>query len=69
MKTLLTLSALAALVAFVLVPISFEFAVSLLFAVGLAGIVASDYGHAARQLRLRSAPAVAHRPERFRLAA
>jgi hypothetical protein len=69
MKTLLALSALAALVAFVLVPISFEIAVSLLFAAGLTVIVAGDYGHVVRPLRLRSAPVAAQRSERFRLAA
>lgn len=61
MKTLPTLLFVAALSALVLVPVSFEIAVSLFFAAGLAGIVASDYGyerHAAQRVgaRARIAP-------------
>ena len=69
MKALPVLTFIAALVALVSLPASFETTVSLLFVAGLASLMASDY---ARVLPLpRAAPvAVAtKRTERFGLAA
>lgn len=70
MKTLLPLSFVAALGAFVLLPVSFEISLSVLTVTGLAAIVVADY---TRALRPRLAPTgagvpVARRRERLQLA-
>jgi hypothetical protein len=71
MKTLLALTSVAALVAFVLFQFSFEISVSLLFATGFAAIVISDYTRPVRSLVPASAvkAGAARRKERLGLAA
>ena len=72
MKTLPALAFIAALVAFVLLPVNFVATVSALFGAGLAAILISDYRRGLRPLKLRTAPVVAltpQRSERFGLAA
>jgi hypothetical protein len=70
MKTLPAVTFLAALVGFVVLPLSFEVTASLLFAAGFGAIVFSDYTRVARSLR-RPIPVPIHSPrkERFGLAA
>jgi len=53
MKTLPVIAFLAALAAFVLVPLSFETSGSLLFSAGLLCILMGDYGRPVRSLQLR----------------
>lgn len=63
---------LVALVAFVLFPLNFEIAGSLLFVAGFAAIVVRDYGRLPRPLTIsRPAPVTVTEPrrERFGLAA
>src|SRR5260221_2308701 len=73
MKTLPALAFLAALVAFVLLPLRFETTGMILFAAGFAAIAVGDYARKRRPLRVSafSAPVVAApgRKERFGLAA
>jgi hypothetical protein len=73
MKTLPALGFLAALVAFLIFPLSVEVTGSLLFAAGFTAIAISDYTRRARPLALPLAPVVAMRApgyrERFGLAA
>ena len=69
MKTLSALSLSAALAAFLFVSAGFMAAVSLLFAVGFAAIVATDYMRQPRPLRMVPAAVVPARKERFGLAA
>ena len=69
MKTLPILALLAAFVAFVLISFSFEIALSVVFATGLAAIVIGDYSRAIRASALRPVRVVAQRTERFGLAA
>jgi hypothetical protein len=73
MKTLPALGFLAALVAFLIFPVSFEMSGSLLFAASFVAIAISDYARRARPLAVRLAPVVAmptaSRRERFGLAA
>ena len=70
MKTLPALTFIAALAAFVLLPLNFEVTASLLFAAGFAAIFLSDYSRVARSLR-QPIPVAVHSPrkERFGLAA
>lgn len=74
MKTLpilASIASLAALAAFVLLPLSFEMTCSLLFGAGLAAIVYSDYARVIRsgQMQYATAAVPAKRSERFGLAA
>ena len=72
MKTLTALTFIAALVAFVLLPLNFVVTGSLLFAAGLVSILVADYGRVHRPRAVRVAPVVAalpRRTERFGLAA
>jgi hypothetical protein len=71
MKTLLALASIAALSAFSLSFVSFEFATSLLVGVGLVAIVLNDYSRRVRPLVAEVAPGgtPAQNRERFRLAA
>ena len=73
MKTLPALGFLAALVAFLIFPLSVEVTGSLLFAAGFAAIAISDYTRRSRALALPVAPVVAMPAapsrERFGLAA
>ena len=72
MKTIPLLAIIAALGAFVLsVPLSFEVAVSTVFAAGLVGILLADYARILRPARLQLAPVdfSTQRSERLRLAA
>jgi hypothetical protein len=73
MKTLPSLAFLAAFVAFVLLPLPFETAGSVLVAAALGAIAVSDYARTRRLLRVRAAAAgpvaVTGRTERLRLAA
>lgn len=72
MKTLHLVSILAALSASaLLLSFGFEATVSVLFAAGLVGILAADYAHIVRPVRLQLAPVVLaiQRSERLRLAA
>jgi hypothetical protein len=72
MKTLPALSFLAALVAFVVLPLNFEISGSLLFSAGLAAILIADYTRPVRAPRLATctaAVAASGRSERFGLAA
>jgi hypothetical protein len=62
MKTFPLISSIAALVAFVFSPLGFETSVSLLFTVGLAGVLLHDYTREAPALRHRLLPIV-HRPQ------
>lgn len=70
MKTAIALAFIAALVAFVLLPVSFVTAASALFGAGLTTIMISDYSRArslrARPVAVRAVPA---RIERLELAA
>ena len=71
MKTLPAPAFIAALVAFVVLPVNFVATVSVLFGAGLAAILVSDYRRGLR-LKLRTASVVAltpQRSERFGLAA
>jgi hypothetical protein len=72
MKKLPALGFLAALVAFLIFPLSLEVSGSLLFAASVVAIAISDYTRRARALPLPLAPVVAlpgQRRERFGLAA
>jgi len=71
MKTLPALGFLAALVAFLIFPVSFEVTGSLLFAGGFVAIAISDYARRTRPLAVPHASVVARPPcrERFGLAA
>jgi hypothetical protein len=71
MKTLPALTFIAALGAFVILPVSFEVAGSALFAAGFFSIALSDYSRRTRPLQLPAVAAVvsARRTERFGLAA
>jgi hypothetical protein len=72
MKSLPAFAILAALVAFVIFPLNFALAGSILFAVGVVTIAISDYARSPRPLTTaaaRCAPVMAARAERFRLAA
>ena len=73
MKTLPSLAFLAAFIAFVILPLPFEIAGSLLIAATLGAIAISDYARAPRPQRLfagSAAPVAAQRRlERLRLAA
>jgi len=71
MKTLPLLASLAAVAAAILVlPLGFEFTISVLFATGLVGILVADYAHVVRPLSLQLAPVIhVPRSEHFRLAA
>ena len=69
MKTLPALTVIAALVAFISLPASFETTVSLLFVAGLALLISADYARV-RPLPVAVAATVApKRTERFGLAA
>jgi hypothetical protein len=71
MKTLPAVMFIAALGAFVLFPLSFEVAASVLFSAGFAAIAFCDYSRRTRPLDLPPVAAVvsARRTERFGLAA
>ena len=70
MKTILALSLLAALSAFVLfATLSFEVCIPSLFAAGLVAMFVADYAHAWRPAAAGIAAEVSRRPERFQLAA
>lgn len=72
MKTLTALAFIAALVAFVLLPVNFVATVSVLFGAGLTAVLVSDYSRGPRLAKVRTAPVVALTPsrsERFGLAA
>jgi hypothetical protein len=70
MKALPALAFGAATFAFVIIPLQFEVAASLLSGAGLMAIVLSDYARTPRRLRVCAPTAVAHpRKERFGLAA
>jgi hypothetical protein len=71
MKTIPALTFIAALGAFVLFPLSFEIAGSVLFAAGFVAIALCDYSRRTRPLELPAVAAVvtARRTERFGLAA
>lgn len=69
MKTLSLLPFLAAPVAFVLAPVSFETAVTLLFAAGLAAIVGNDYARELRPVMVAANATANPRRERLGLAA
>jgi hypothetical protein len=71
MKTLPALAFIVALAAFILFPLRFEIAGSILFAAGFAAIIVSDYTRTLRPLRIPAAPVgvAAERKERFGLAA
>lgn len=71
MKSLPAFAFLAALAAFVLFPVNFAVAGSILFTAGVAAIVFTDYARVSRPLPLAAGPArvQATRGERFRLAA
>jgi hypothetical protein len=69
MKTLPVIAFLAALAAFVLLPISFNLAATLFFVTGITPILIADYTRPLRPLRAVSASKVAVSRERFRLAA
>ncbi len=67
MKTISTLAAIAALVAFVLVQFSFVTSVSVLFAAGLLALTAADYRRAFRPLAVSATGGTAARVSRERL--
>jgi hypothetical protein len=70
MKAFPALAFVAALFAFVLFPLRFEIAGSILFAAGFVAIAFCDYSRGSRPLRVRASVAVtASRKERFGLAA
>jgi hypothetical protein len=70
MKTFPALAFIVALFAFVIFPVNFEIAGSLLFAAGLSAIIFSDYTRMTRPLRVPVSSAVTPaRRERFGLAA
>ena len=71
MKTIPSLTFIAALGAFLLFPVSFEIAGSALFAAGFVAIAFCDYSRRARPLELPAVAAIvaARRTERFGLAA
>ena len=72
MRTLSLVSMLAALsVLAVALSFGFEATISVLFAVGLVGILAADYAHVVRPAQLQLAPVILaiKRRERLRLAA
>ena len=70
MKTISTLALISAFAAFLLVPLSFEISVSLLFAAGFTAIALTDYARTMRPLRVPAAVAVMPaRKEKFGLAA
>ena len=70
MKTFPALAFVAALVAFVLFPLRFEIAGSILFAAGFVAIAFSDYTRISRPLRVHApVAATSSRKERFGLAA
>jgi hypothetical protein len=72
MKTLTAFAFIAALVAFVILPVNFVATVSVLFGAGLAAILMADYTRGPRILNVRPAPVAAMTPsrsERFGLAA
>ncbi len=71
MKSLTVIALLAALSAFAVSLLSFEVAVSVIFALGFALILAGDYARASRPLLAEAAVAAvpAPRSERFGLAA
>jgi hypothetical protein len=70
MKTLSTLALISAFAAFLLVPLSFEISVSLLFAAGFTAIAFTDYARTMRSLRVPApVPVTSVRKEKFGLAA
>lgn len=70
MKTLSGILIIAALAAFLLLPIGFEIAMSVLFAIGFAAVVGADYSRRPQMARVATAVAVASQSkERFGLAA
>ena len=70
MKALSALALVAAPVAFVFSPLSFEISVSLLFAAGFAAIAYTDYARTSRPVRIPATVGViTERKERFGLAA
>jgi len=70
MKTISALALTAAFTAFLLVPLSFEISVSLLFAAGFTAIAFTDYARTLRPLRVPAAAEVTTvRKEKFGLAA
>ena len=69
MKSLPALAFIAALAAFVLLPINFAVAGSILFGAGLATIAFSDYARIARPTYARRIAVGAMRSERLGLAA
>ena len=64
MKTLPSLAFIAALVAFVFLPLNFVVTGSLLFAAGLTAILVSDYGRSPRPIVVHATPMVAALPQR-----
>ena len=70
MKALIPLSFIAALFAFLIIPLSFEIAMSLLVSAGFLAITISDYSRSPRVLTVPTAtPIPISRKERFGLAA
>ena len=70
MKTFLTSAFIAALITFLVAPLNFEIAGSVLFAAGFASIAISDYTRRLRPMRVALAdPLAPARRERFGLAA
>ena len=71
MKSLPAIAFIAALGAFVVLPLNFEIGGSALFAAGFLAIMISDYSRRTRALRMPAVAAVvsARRTERFGLAA
>ena len=70
MKAIPALAFVAALFAFLLFPLRFEMAGSILFAAGLAIIVVSDYRRMSRPVRVPVGDPAIHSPrEKFGLAA
>ena len=70
MKTISTLALISAFAAFLLVPLSFEISVSLLFAAGFTAIALTDYARTMRPLRVSAPiPVTTVRKEKFGLAA
>lgn len=70
MKTFTPLAIIAAPLAFVLFPLSFEVSVSLAFGAGMAAIMLADYSRTSRRgLIPVRATAASSRKERFGLAA
>ena len=70
MKALIPLSFVAAIFAFLILPLSFEVAMSLLVSAGFLAITISDYSRSPRVLTASAAgPVTISRKERFGLAA